>query len=124
MLGLPAVPSELTALDAEDKSKSVAEARHMVRKTMLLPALDKIFEIGMDPGNKPSDRYNALKFIVDFGAEAQGSGEKQISRLSPEAARLIAKFGLVSGHNEDQGAEASVPSAVATKERGEHSKEK
>jgi hypothetical protein len=86
-----------TILDSEDTSVSVAEARHMARKNMLLSALDQIFEMGMNADNKPLDRYNCLKFVVEFASEAQGSGAKTVGRLSPAAARLIAKLGLKDG---------------------------
>src|SRR5262245_46727521 len=76
---------------------SVAEARHMVRERMLLQALDELHTIGMNRDNRVSDRINALQFIVDFGAEAQGNGSKQVGKLSPAAARLIAKLGLNRG---------------------------
>ena len=83
----------LDVLDAEDRSVSVAEARHMARKTMLLKSLDQLFEIGMNVDNKPGDRIVALKYVVEFASEAQGNGTKQITKLSPEAARLIARLG-------------------------------
>lgn len=72
----------------------------MARANMLIPALDAIFAMGMNPEVKTSDRTACLKFVVEFAAEAQGGGSKQISRLSPEAARIIAKMGLNNGTKE------------------------
>lgn len=88
------VIDESIALDSTDESISVAEARHMARAHMLVQALNALHEIGMNSDNKTADRNVALKFIVEFASEAQGNGGKTIGKLSPEAARLIAKLGL------------------------------
>lgn len=87
---------KLVALDAEDNSLSVAEARHMARKHMLMKALDLIFELGVNFETPPAVRNNALQFVVNFASEAQGNGSQTVSRLSPQAAKLIAKLGLKS----------------------------
>jgi hypothetical protein len=90
-------PSDLTALDSEDRSVSVAEARHMARAHMLLKAIETLYEMGMNPENRPSDRVAALRYVADFASEAQGNGSKTVGKLSPGAARLIAKLGLPGG---------------------------
>ena len=108
------LPVKPAILDSEDRSVSVAEARHMARVTMLLPALDAIFALGMNPQAKDGDRKDCLKFIVEFASEAQGGGSKQVGKLSPEAARLIAKLGLQKELNEKAGSEdAATRSEVA-----------
>ncbi len=111
---------KLTALDSEDTSVSVAEARHMARKNMLLSALDQIYEMGMNQENKPLDRYNCLKFVVEFASEAQGSGSKTVGRLSPQAARLIAKLGIkneIAKKPEAEPSNRGLPSNGADEER-------
>lgn len=85
---------KLEILDSEDRSISVAEARHLARKHMLIRALELLFEIGCNSDNKPMDRVSALRYVADFAAEAQGGGTKIASQLSPQAARLIARMGL------------------------------
>lgn len=85
---------KLVLLDAEDRSLSVAQARHLARVRMLLPALDELFELGMNRSNRSGDRVNALKTVIQFASEAQIDGYKQAGKLSPEAARLILKHGL------------------------------
>ncbi len=74
-------------------SLSVSEARHVVRVTMLMEALDALHEIGMNPENKPGDRNVALKAVVDFASEAEGNDSKVIEKLRPEVARLLARKG-------------------------------
>jgi len=114
------MPDKLTALDSEDASVSVAEARHMVRKHMLLPALDALYEMGMNGQNRPADRHNCLKLIVEFAAEAQGSGSKTVGRLSPEVARYIAKLGIkneIAKNTEAEPRNRSLPSDGAEEER-------
>lgn len=86
----------LVLLDAEDKSLSVAQARHLARAKMLIPALDNLFEIGLNVTVKPGDRVTALKEIIKFASEAQGEGTKTVDKLSPEAARLLIKLGAAS----------------------------
>jgi len=85
--------SHLTALDSEDRSKSVAEARHLVRAHFLLPLLNAAYEIAMNPATKDRDRLVAQKILIDFASEAQSNGQKTLSTLSPAAAKLIAKYG-------------------------------
>lgn len=86
--------NNVVLLDAEDRSLSVAQARHLARVRMLLPALDELFELGMNRSNRSADRVSALKVVIQFASEAQIDGFKQASKLSPEAARLILKHGL------------------------------
>lgn len=87
---------ELVLLDAEDKSLSVAQARHLARAKMLIPALDNLFEIGLNVAVRPGDRIMALREIVKFASEAQIEGTKTVDKLSPEAARLLLKLGATS----------------------------
>ena len=97
---MPKPSDSLVPLDSEDTSISVAEARHMARKHMLVTALDALFELGMNTATKEAVRANALQFIINFASEAQGNGSQTVSKLSPAAARLIAKLGLQSGKSE------------------------
>lgn len=106
--------TDLVPLDSEDTSISVAEARHAARRHMLVRALDALFELGMNPETKEAVRSNALQFIVNFASEAQGNGSAQIGKLSPAAARLIAKLGLQSVTKPPAG---SVPSDGSESER-------
>lgn len=85
---------KMVLLDAEDRSLSVAQARHLARVRMLIPALDELFELGMNRSNRSSDRVTALKEILRFAEEAQENGNKQASKLSPEAARLLLRHGF------------------------------
>lgn len=110
---MPKQSDELVALDSEDNSVSVAEARHLARRNMLIPALDKLFELGMNSEVKEAVRANVLQFIVNFASEAQGNGSKQVGKLSPAAARIIAKLGL-PGQGTPSG---GVPSDEAKGER-------
>lgn len=91
--------SKQIPLDSEDTSKSVAEVRHMVRVNMLIPVMDAMFAIAMNPEAKDADRLVAQKFLAEFAAEAQGSGSKTLGKLSPAAARLLAKHGLDRDRN-------------------------
>lgn len=84
---------ELVALDSEDRSLSVAQARHLARAKMLITALDNLYEIGLNPSVKAGDRVTALKEIVKFASEAQGEGSKRVEALSPEAARILLRLG-------------------------------
>ncbi len=93
-------PEKLALLDSEDASISVAEARHLARKHMLVSALERMYELGMNPETKASDARGFLQFIVEFASEAQGTGMKTAGKLSPAAARLIAKMGMQQEKNE------------------------
>lgn len=92
---MPDNDSPLVALDSQPAkdSPSVAEARHIVRERMLLAAIDELFEIGMNRENKASDRNTALKEIVAFAEGAEGTEGRLLARLSPGAARRLAKLG-------------------------------
>lgn len=87
--------NDLTVLDSQDAkdSASIAEARHLVRRHMLLENLNALNEIGMNPEQKTADRVVALRFLVEFAASAEGTGEKWAQKMSPKAALLIAKIG-------------------------------
>lgn len=100
---MPDNNDKLAVLDSEDRSVSVAEARHMARANMLIPAMEALFQLGMNPETKEAVRANCLQFVVNFASEAQGGGSKQITKLSPEAAKLIARLGRTNGKTEGSG---------------------
>lgn len=88
----------------------------MARKHMLVTALNTLFEIGINADNRPADRVTALKEVIHFASEAQGGGSKQVNKLSPQAARLIARLG-VHDNGQDTPARKSVPEDLSYKER-------